>query len=395
MKTRLPFQKLSIPKKVWIGASLIIGTTAFTLHDMDYEREKACLGLLSSGGITTSHTAAPGETSCHSHHSSNTDNSRTGSLVISVPTLSPGVAVNGTITLTVPTGNISNSEAGFQLVATNGNITTSPNTTQYGTFSNPSTYCKLITSTGRLGHKSTSMASSGGNYSTTWSFSYTAPTGATKVTFYAAAHAGPESGSTTSANYTTSLTITLPVPVKLTQFTATPQNKSTKLNWTAENEINVNHYEAEVSTDGNNFTKLSDIATSVAGGTTKNYSFNDNTNYLSVRTVYYRIKSVDNDGRTEYTNVVTVKKAGTSNGSLSINPTVTFGAINVSYYQTTENNVLLTVTDMSGRNVVSKTQPMHKGLNNVSLDLSAFANGIYYVRIVDGDNYYIKSIVKN
>lgn len=365
------------------------------------------------GGQNSRVAGAPGDAnggfnpatcaSCHANQfnggpSAGNDNIDGGSVALTFPALlTPGVQQTGTINLKLPSNASVGGGGGFQLIATNGTITSN---VQYGTFANISGQgTKIFTSVatnGRLSHSTgKALPTVNGFRQATWNFNYTAPVGSTVVKFYLTGHGGAgggQDGNTYASTFTSSL---VPVPVKFTQFTATNIRNAVKLNWTIENEININHYEAEVSTDGINFTKLDNISTLQSVGTSKNYSYTDNTDYLNVKTVYYRIKSVDNDANTNYTSVVTIKKVAVNKSNFSINPTMTSGSVNIRFNEVAADNALITVTDISGKTVITKNEYISKGLNTIRLDLSGLIAGIYYVKISAGQNVFIKSVIKN
>jgi len=91
-----------------------------------------------------------------------------------------------------------------------------------------------------------------------------------------------------------------PLPVKLASFTATLTNNKADLKWTTASELNTSHFVVERSLNGTGF---SDAATIFAYGNATdktNYSFSDNLAGLQSDIVYYRLRSVDNDGKSQY-----------------------------------------------------------------------------------------------
>ncbi len=99
------------------------------------------------------------------------------------------------------------------------------------------------------------------------------------------------------------------LPLRIISFTAAVLKNETLLQWQIENEINVKQYELEYSTDGVNFGTIAIVAAT-------NQSFY---NYTYPHTIaqkeYYRIKSIDNDGRYAYSKIISVN----TNGKLSVN----------------------------------------------------------------------------
>lgn len=95
------------------------------------------------------------------------------------------------------------------------------------------------------------------------------------------------------------------LPVKLTSFTASLRQDQAKvdLKWTTASEINVSHFVIEKSYDGKNF---SDAGVMFAYGSMSekaNYSFADNINGSGQPIIYYRLRSVDNDSKIQFSEI--------------------------------------------------------------------------------------------
>jgi hypothetical protein len=89
------------------------------------------------------------------------------------------------------------------------------------------------------------------------------------------------------------------LPVKLVSFSATLNNNKTDLKWTTATENNLSHFVIEKSTDGKSFTNAAVVF--AKGNTTDktDYNFTDNNITSQVGMIYYRLRSVDNDGKNE------------------------------------------------------------------------------------------------
>ncbi len=89
------------------------------------------------------------------------------------------------------------------------------------------------------------------------------------------------------------------LPVNFVNIVATKNNNGVKVNWTVANQIKIASYTVERSIDGINFNSIAtNIATDV-----KMYSIEDNHILSSLITIYYRIKAINIDGTTVYSNV--------------------------------------------------------------------------------------------
>ena len=95
-----------------------------------------------------------------------------------------------------------------------------------------------------------------------------------------------------------------PLPVNITNFTARNSECSIAVNWNVSQEINVANYEVQFSKDGASFVKV----TSVNAGNKNSYNaIIPLTEQLKSPLLFIRLKSVDNDGTSKYSSIVTVK----------------------------------------------------------------------------------------
>jgi hypothetical protein len=129
-------------------------------------------------------------------------------------------------------------------------------------------------------------------------------------------------GGTASGNVTTTGTITsnalssfgpltfgytsFPVPLKLLSFTAVRAVGTSFLKWVTENEQNVDHFDVQRSYDGNSFTTIGQVAARNSGSR-EVYDFEDHSSLNGI--AYYRIKSVDIDGRLSYSKIAAVSES--------------------------------------------------------------------------------------
>ncbi|MHA4845991.1 T9SS type A sorting domain-containing protein [Flavitalea antarctica] len=93
------------------------------------------------------------------------------------------------------------------------------------------------------------------------------------------------------------------LPVQLLNFSARKSNTGVLLKWNTTNEVNVNHHEAQRSEDGLVFSKIG----TVPG---RNNAANEAYDFFDAKTLtattYYRLRSVDNDGRSTLSEIVSV-----------------------------------------------------------------------------------------
>lgn len=117
-------------------------------------------------------------------------------------------------------------------------------------------------------------------------------------------------------------------PVTFTAVTAYPLNKNIDVAWKVDNEINIQNYVTEKSVDGNLFTQLAITPATANGSRSASYLVLDVHPLQGYN--YYRIKSVDMNGKEVYSNVVRVEMGTEINESLTIYPNpVTDGTIHL------------------------------------------------------------------
>ena len=108
------------------------------------------------------------------------------------------------------------------------------------------------------------------------------------------------------------------LPVELLFFKGSKGLESVNLSWATASELNFDFFEIQKSKDGKEFYPIGTVKGNGTTTTRQNYSFNDEK--PSIGKNYYRLKSVDFDGYSEYFNVVMVDYDGKRNFSVYPNP---------------------------------------------------------------------------
>jgi hypothetical protein len=109
-----------------------------------------------------------------------------------------------------------------------------------------------------------------------------------------------------------------PVPLKLISFTGERNSRVTYLKWITENEERIDHFEVQRSYDATTFAAIGTTA-GRNSGQREQYLFEDNSPLQGL--AYYRLRSVDFDGKFTYSRVVVVSDNERNQGSfIVINP---------------------------------------------------------------------------
>lgn len=171
--------------------------------------------------------------------------------------------------------------------------------------------------------------------------------------------------------------IQTPLPVELTNFTATPvNNRVVNLEWYTSSEMNNDYFSVERSKDGTTWEALERIEGEGNSNYTMRYFLVDE--YPLNGTSYYRLKQTDYDGRFEYSSIekVTLDKLNDNKVYVFPNPTNSILTIDGTLAELES----IIIYDQMGRNVTAFAREMVSNETTVVYDLSQFMAGIYYIK---------------
>ncbi len=181
--------------------------------------------------------------------------------------------------------------------------------------------------------------------------------------------------SQTVGGFTSSDTVYIGVstlPVKFISYTATlKENKVENVLQTA-NEINVNSYIIEKSTDGKAFYRIGKLA--AENKARNSYAFTDEN--VSEGVSYYRVLGLDNDGKRTYSGVQRVEKV-TLNKEFVVYP----NPANSTLYFSDKNIKAVQILDLSNKIEVSINNSKLIG----SINVATLSNGVHFIRMQRAD----------
>ncbi len=110
--------------------------------------------------------------------------------------------------------------------------------------------------------------------------------------------------------------ISYPLPLKFIGISAVLENSSVRIKWKTANEIGVQDYNVQRSTDGISFSNIATV--NAKNGDFQSYEYLDlNMPYSKL---FYRVRSNDFDGKTNYSGIVVIKLDNTQKMQLINNP---------------------------------------------------------------------------
>jgi hypothetical protein len=167
------------------------------------------------------------------------------------------------------------------------------------------------------------------------------------------------------------------LPVTLVSFTAAKKGNKGVLSWEIAREEEAAYFEVLGSSDNRNFKILGKVA---AGAGLYNYSFTDEK--LKAGKNYYRLRMVGIDGETSMSKILVLFSDGHGFELLSVSPTVAKGSVFVNISSAAQENVQFILTNTFGQVVKSINTRLKEGINNIPLDVSNLASGIYNVTAI-------------
>lgn len=175
------------------------------------------------------------------------------------------------------------------------------------------------------------------------------------------------------------------LPVTLTEFKGTQQNKAVLLQWTTSSELNSKHFELQKSYNGTGYRTIATINAAGNSNSRLDYSYLDKEPLTE--TNHYRLRSVDLDGNNKLSNVVLIRIAGLQQEMMVLNNPFR-DQITIRFAKAPQTKVDIRLLDMSGRLVAR--QQSAPGEQQVLLHTGSAktSRGVYQlVALVDGKQY--------
>jgi len=181
------------------------------------------------------------------------------------------------------------------------------------------------------------------------------------------------------------------LPVTIVSFSGKNESNGNVLSWQVTNELNLNYYQLEKSNDGRNFSFVAEIK---ANGQ-KNYSYTDADVNNSYPVEYYRLKSVDIDGK--FTNSAIIKiKVNVNSWNAEVTPNPVSNKINLKIQSPVQIKATVIISDIAGRQLHKENISVSAGDNSFDINKTAnFSNGTYFISIFSATQKQTIKIIKN
>lgn len=184
------------------------------------------------------------------------------------------------------------------------------------------------------------------------------------------------------------------LPLKLLSFTARYKQPLAFLNWSTQEEYAFERFEVERSLDGRNFTTIGIKPSTGSITNIAHYELEDNLKDFSSGVVYYRLKMIDQDGKTKYSNVLTISRNGEQHFTVQAYPNpVNSGTIKLSVNTTQNEQVQIRLYSLSGQLLLQQTNLLQKGVNSLEFNAASLAKGMYTLEIRSGKQAITQKVI--
>lgn len=187
--------------------------------------------------------------------------------------------------------------------------------------------------------------------------------------------------------------ISTPLPVDLVSFTGESTQTGVSLKWETASEINNDYFVIERSVDGDTWKGIGMVKGAGNTSLEQRYDFLDQEPPSSAKTVYYRLKQTDYNGKYEHFGPISVQLLSFSKWEMIINNPVTT-ELSGTLLVPESMGLMLEILDLQGRVVKNERVAAQKGSNLLQMDIRALDRGFYFIRVSGSDNVIISKFVK-
>jgi hypothetical protein len=172
------------------------------------------------------------------------------------------------------------------------------------------------------------------------------------------------------------------LPVELTNLSAMAADRENRIFWTTITELDNDYFELERSFDGVNFDAIGTIDGAGNSNEVINYSFVDEDVRAGV--VYYRLKQVDFDGESVYSETLSLDRTAIGSGIIGVYPNPAHDKLNVQLSDKGIGaNAILVLSNAQGQEVQKLSIDNTTQLQTLQIDISDLVGGVYILQLFD------------
>jgi hypothetical protein len=182
------------------------------------------------------------------------------------------------------------------------------------------------------------------------------------------------------------------LPLHIINFTVNYKSPIANIKWDVANELQTHYYEVEMSLNGTDFETVQKVGARNVGSSS--YTFPHSLANQPSGTIYYRIKQVDKDNKTFYTQIITVKIAKASI-PLTVSPNPFQSFINIAYTSELKGAAAISIFSADGKLLLTKRAEVVKGTNSIQFaSLESLPSGTYILKLEMATSIQTAKLIK-
>ena len=175
------------------------------------------------------------------------------------------------------------------------------------------------------------------------------------------------------------------LPIRLLEFNAGVVGDEVQVKWSTATEINVDYIVVQRSVDGHTFADIGRVKAFGNSNTIRHYSLTDSEPVIG--NLYYRLHSVDFDGKEEFSRVIAVRYLSSNAVQVFPNPAGKQVDIQLNFVPAEQTTHVL--TDLYGRTIAQFTTRTQRE----TLQVPDIKPGVYFLKTKSGKDLVLNRIV--
>lgn len=197
---------------------------------------------------------------------------------------------------------------------------------------------------------------------------------------------------------TASFTVSGVVPIVLSAFNISAQNKIPLISWETQTEINADYFSIRKSVNGIDFNEIGRVPAAGNSFIKRNYSFVDKEIPAQITYVYYAIATVDIDGKVGLSPIKIYKNLSASQKliiSLSPNPITGMGHLSIQFNANNKGTMIASLINSQGQQVLKTELSADVGVNKGHIHLMDIPPGLYVLNFTLAGLSESYTVIKN
>ncbi|MBL0146474.1 MAG: T9SS type A sorting domain-containing protein [Chitinophagaceae bacterium] len=178
-------------------------------------------------------------------------------------------------------------------------------------------------------------------------------------------------------------------------FTALLNNNKVDVKWITTNELNVSHFIVEKSLDGIHFTNAAIVFSQISANNYANYSYTDHINQSQAEYIYYRLLTIDNNGKSQTSEVrkVQIDKAAVDALLITTYPNPVSNEIHIAIPNGWQNKkIIYEIINQAG--IPVKKVEIANSTKKQIFNISQLSAGMYIIKVSCEGVAVLQKIIK-